>query len=804
MSLAGVLLAVVLGCALQLQQAGLAPASVYGLWVLAGLVLGLLAWGLRRWGAPLGRAGPGRVLPALLLSAGVACLAFASTGLRALHFAQQALPPALEGQDIQVEGRIVDMPQRGEFGPRFVLQVTQADVAGVPPRLLISWYHGPVAPDEGTAPARTSPVLRAGEQWRFVVRLKAPQGLRNPRGFDYELWLWERGIQATGSVRARVLQPQRLAPAPALSLQGARQSVRDAVFARVGDAAPAGVLAGLAVGDQQAITHADWDVFRATGVAHLMSISGLHVTMFAWLAAALVGAAWRRCAPLCLMWPAPHAALLGGTALAALYAAFSGGGIPAQRTVWMLATVGLLRLAGLRWPWPYVWGGVAAAMALIDPWALLQPGFWLSFVAVGILFATDDGPTHVRSGGLGARCRALLREQGVITVALAPLTLALFGQVSLVGLVANLVAIPWVTLVVTPLALAGTLWPPLWDAGAWAVGALMQVLQVLALLPGGVWSAAAAPVWAAWAGLAGGLLLVMRLPPPLRALGLPLMWPLLAWQAPRPPAGQFELLAADIGQGTAVIVRTATRSLLYDTGPRFGSDSDAGQRVLLPLLRAFGDRPERVVVSHRDNDHIGGAASVLAQHEDAALLSSIEHGHPLAVLHRHTRCLAGQHWTWDGVDFEFLHPRAVDYAVRSDKPNTVSCVLRITAAADARGKGACALLTGDIERAQELALVSAQGDRLRCELLLVPHHGSKTSSSEVFLDAVQPRVALVQAGYRNRYGHPAEPVMARYAQRGIPVWTSPACGAAGWSSSAPDQVRCERELARRYWHHATP
>jgi len=803
MALAGVLWAIVLGCALQLQQARLALASTYGAWALAGLVLGLIAWGLRNRGAP-SRAGLRRVLSAALLSVGIGGLAFATTGLRALHFAQQALPPAVEGRDIRVEGRIVDMPQRGEFGPRFVLAVTQADVAGVPPRLLISWYQGPAAPDEGAAPARTTEVLRAGEQWRFVVRLKAPHGLRNPRGFDYELWLWERGIQATGSVRAGVLPPQRLSPAPALSLQGARQSLRDALFARVRETAPAGVLAGLAVGDQQAITQADWDVFRATGVAHLMSISGLHVTMFAWLAAAVVGAAWRRCASLCLMWPAPHAALVGGIALAALYAAFSGGGIPAQRTVWMLATVGLLRLAGLRWPWPYVWGGVAAVLALIDPWALLQPGFWLSFVAVGILFATDDGQAQARSGGVGARLRALLREQAVITVALAPLTLALFGQVSLVGLLANLVAIPWVTLIVTPLALGGALWSPLWDAGAWAVAVLMQVLQVLTLLPGGVWSAAAAPVWAAWAGLVGGLLLVMRLPPALRALGLPLMWPLLAWQAPRPLPGQFELLAADIGQGTAVIVRTATRSLLYDTGPRLGSDSDAGQRVLLPLLRAFGDRLDRVVVSHRDNDHIGGAASVLAQHEDAELLSSIEHGHPLAVLHRHTRCLAGQRWTWDGVGFEFLHPRAADYAVRPDKPNTVSCVLRITAQANAHEAGACALLTGDIERAQELAMVSVLGDTLRCELLLVPHHGSKTSSSDVFLDAVQPRLALVQAGYRNRYGHPAEPVMARYAQRGIPVLTSPTCGAAGWSSSAPDQVRCEREQARRYWHHRSP
>ncbi len=809
MWLSGALSGALLGCAWQLQQVRLDPASAYGASALAGLALCLCAGvGARSLARPAShpwRLGWRRITLALLLSLGVALLAYAVTGLRALHFAGRALPPALEGRDILVQGRIAGMPQRGEFGPRFVFEVTRAEAAGVPPRLLLTWYHGPAASPEGLSAARTGPVLRAGESWRFVVRLRAPHGLRNPQGFDYELWLWERGIQATGTVRAgaRDPAPVRWAPAPVVSLEGARQSLRDALYAQVPDAAQAGVLAGLAVGDQQAITQADWDLFRVTGVAHLMSISGLHVTMFAWAAAALVGALWRRSARLCLLWPAPHAARLGGILLAAGYAAFSGAGIPAQRTVWMLAIVGGLQLAGLRWPWPYTWGLVAASLALIDPWALLQPGFWLSFVAVGILFATDAGHASSRPG-LWGRARALLREQAVITVALAPLTLWLFGQVSLVGLLANLVAIPWVTAVVTPLALAGAAWPPLWHLGAWAVGMLVQVLQVLALLPGGVWSAAAAPAWVALAGLAGGGLLVMRLPPALRALGLPLLWPMLVWQPPRPVQGQFELVAADIGQGTAVIVRTATRSLLYDTGPRQGSDSDAGQRVLLPLLRALGDRPDRVVVSHRDTDHIGGAASVMAQHADAGLFSSIEHGHPLAVQHRHTRCLAGQRWPLDGVAFEFLHPRAADYGLRPGAPNTISCVLRITAAPGPGGAAASALLTGDIERAQELSLVATLGEALRADFLLVPHHGSKTSSSETFLDAVQPRLALVQAGYRNRYGHPAEPVMARYALRGIPVASTPACGAARWSSREPGQLRCEREAARRYWHHRHP
>jgi competence protein ComEC len=297
-------------------------------------------------------------------------------------------------------------------------------------------------------------------------------------------------------------------------------------------------------------------------------------------------------------------------------------------------------------------------------------------------------------------------------------------------------------------------------------------------------------------------MLVLRLPPALRALGLPLLWPLLVWQPPRPSLGQFELVAADIGQGNAVIVRTASHSLLYDTGPRHGNDSDAGDRVLVPLLRALGERLDRVVVSHRDSDHIGGAASVLAQHPQAELLSSIDHGHALAVLHTHARCLAGQAWTWDGVRFDILHPAAPAYAARGLKPNALSCVLRITAAADAQGSvGPSALLVGDIERAQERALVQAGAARLRADLLLVPHHGSKTSSSDEFLDAVQPHIALVQAGYRNRYGHPAPIVMERYARRGISVALSPTCGAALWSSMQPHRVQCEREVSRRYWHH---
>jgi competence protein ComEC len=620
------------------------------------------------------------------------------------------------------------------------------------------------------------------------------------------LWLWEQGLQATGYVRAGLRDPApRLVDATwRHPVERARQAVRDAVFEQVADRPTAGLLAALIVGDQNAIDRADWDIFRATGVAHLMSISGLHITMFAWVAALLAGALWRRSQRLCLAWPAQHAALAGGIVLAAGYALFSGWGVPAQRTIWMLVTVGLLRLSGRRWPWPSVWLLAAAVVVTIDPWALLQPGFWLSFVAVGVLFATDPGlpppdeSAASRAGAhrLAASAGAMAREQWVVTLALTPLTLLLFGQASVVGLLANAVAIPWVTLVITPLALAGVALPALWAPAGAAVQWLQAYLQWLAGLPFATVAVAAAPVWAGAAGVLGGLLLVLRLPWHVRLLGVPLLLPVLLWQPLRPALGQFELLAADVGQGNAVIVRTAGHTLVYDSGPRYGPDSDAGHRVLVPLLRALGERVDMLVLSHSDSDHTGGAAAVLAMQPRAELLSSLPADHELQALRPSRRCAAGQRWAWDGVAFEVLHPAAPDYQAPR-KPNAMTCVLRV--ANDRRA----VLLAGDIEQAQEARLVP-DAAAVRADLLLVPHHGSKTSSSEAFLAAVQPSVALVQAGYRNRFGHPAAAVLERYRSRGVAVIDSAHCGAAFWRSDPGREVDCQRDRAPRYWQHRAP
>jgi competence protein ComEC len=796
------LLGVPLGTAVQMGQAALLPTVVLATMLFAALgLLGLLR-----------RAGRQGGLCAMAMMLAVATIVFAQISGRALVFQAHALSPELQGHDLHLTGVVSAMPQVTAAGLRFPMRVEQARLDGalvrLPPRLLLGWYGDGWRQDGGEDDAAAShrpPPVVAGERWQMVVRLKAPHGNLNPFGFDYELWMWINGWQASGYVRGTPTDGTsvRLGQTWQYPVEWARQRVRERIAVRLGQERQTGWIAALVTGDQNAIEQADWDVFRATGVAHLMAISGLHVTMFAWLAGAVAAAVWRRSARCCLAFPAPHAALLAGLLLATLYAVFSGWGVPSRRTVWMLAWISLLRLSGRRWPWPLVWLTAADLVLLIDPWALTQAGFWLSFVAVGVLFASGVTVQQAGSPGLSARAVAMLREQAVITLALSPLVLLLFGQVSLVGFAANLVAIPWVTLIVTPLAMAGVVWAPLWDLAGWAVGLLAIWLQWLAHLRWATLTLALAPLGLGAVAVVGGVLLVLRLPSALRLAGAALVLPALLWQHPRPAHGQFALLFADVGQGNAVLVRTASHVLLYDAGPKYSRETDAGQRVLVPLLQAMDLQLDMLLLSHRDTDHVGGADAVLAQQPAATLRSSLSPDHDLNLQGRGQRCEAGQHWRWDGVDFEVLHPRASDYG-RVAKPNAMSCVLRISAVGAAGHAATSALLVGDIEAAQEARLVADAAPKLAADLLLVPHHGSKTSSSAAFLDAVAPRIAFVQSGYRNRFGHPAPEPMARYHQRSIVVADSPHCGAMHWSSASPLVVHCERMAKRRYWHHIAP
>lgn len=782
-----------LGAAAQLQMAALWPAPWAWVLLSKGAVLALVGWRWRHARLGLG-----------LLAVGSLLLGFGLTHLRAEWRLADGLPTELEGQDLVVTGTVSGLPRESLDSTRFLFDTHSATWRGqpvqVPSKLSLGWYAGM---DEDMLISGPAEAIRAGQRWRFTVRLKRPHGLMNPHGFDLELWLWEQGIRAGGYVRAKAGSvgdsAVKLAEQDGHWMDRARQGWREAIQARVSDPQAAGVLAALAIGDQAAIARDDWDLFRITGVAHLMSISGLHVTMFAWLAGLLVARLWRTQPRWMLAVPAPTAARWGGLLAAAAYALLAGWGVPAQRTLWMIAAVVVLRQAGLRWPLHAVLLAAAVVVCALDPWALLQPGFWLSFAAVGLLVASEPvvSPAPVAVPGGTARVisamKAGLRTQLVATVGLAPLSMAFFQQISLVGFVANLVAIPVVTLLITPLALLGILLPPLWSVGAWCLQQLSSFLGLLSSAPWAVWQAAAAPGWAVALGLLGGLLLVMPLPWRLRLLALPLALPLLLPPVARPEAGAFEVVAADVGQGTAVLVRTAGHLLVYDTGPQFHRDADAGGRVLVPLLRSRGEaQVDLLMLSHRDTDHVGGAQTLLKSLPVKAIRSSLAEAHPLRQPDPpHDRCVAGQHWEWDGVRFEVLHPTAADYD-RDLKSNAMSCVLRV------QGREGSLLLAGDAEAAQEAAMLSRGADALKADVLVVPHHGSRTSSTAAFLDAVAPRVAVVQAGYRSRYGHPAPDVLERYAQRGIGVMRSDRCGAWQWQAAS---AVCTREQVRRYWHH---
>ncbi len=742
-------------------------------------------------------------------------LGFVWAALFAQYYLSHELPKELEGQDVTIVGTIDSMPSYFERGVRFNFAVEKVlPMDGVTPvlpsRLALSWYSA-----FGTDAIQKVAEVKPGERWQFIVRLRKPHGNANPHGFDYEMWLLEQNIRATGHIRPDLANGQKNTRLDHFVfsfnnvVERSRSWLRERVQQALPDKPYAGVIVALVVGDQRAISQSDWSVFSRTGISHLVSISGLHITMVAALFAGLIFALWRRSfftsARLPLILPAQKAAALGGALAALTYVLLAGSGLPAQRTLIMLSVVATALWCGRITSVTHVLCLALGLVVLLDPWAVLGAGFWLSFAAVAVILYVSVGRAAEHATAAQSRWRTVLTNatltQYAVTLGLVPLTVLLFAQTSLVSPVANAIAIPLVSFLVTPLALVGSVSPaPLstWClmSAHFLVEQLAQLLQWLSRFSFAVWTAPVPAWWMFVLALLGTLWMLAPRGWPARYLGLFAWLPLVLNVPTHPRAGEMWITAFDVGQGMALLLETEQHRFLYDTGPSYSPESDGGNRVILPYLRARGiNRLDGMMISHGDMDHAGGALSIMKEINIARISSSLPLDHPIVhAASVHDTCAAGQAWHWDGADFEVLHPTAGSYTSDKWKPNARSCTLKISV------NGHSILLPGDIEAVQEAELVAGDAAKLRANVLLAPHHGSGTSSTLPFLQAVQPQIALFQVGYRNRYRHPKGEIFERYGELDIQRLRSDEAGAISLRFGSTIEVSEYRREHARYWY----
>jgi competence protein ComEC len=725
-----------------------------------------------------------RLLPATLLLGAVV-----AGGLWAYWDACRVLcepfPEALVNRTLLAEGRIASLPEDRGYAERFLFRIDTLQADGEPLRfrglVRLSWY-------------RERPELKPGERWRLAVRLKPPHGFVNPGGFDYEGWLFQRGIAATGHVRDAGTAVRLAAGPGGHWLARWRQALRDRLAELLPEGPAAALVPALVLGDRGALTPEQWEVFSRTGTSHLIAISGLHVGLVAGAVFLAVRWGWARSAWLARRLAAPRAAAGAALAAAAGYAALAGFSISTQRALAMLAVLLVATMAG-RTLRPA--SGLALALLavlLLDPSSVLSYGFWLSFGAVAVLLYA-----------LGRRLAPPFavvrwgRAQWAVAVGLLPLLLLFFGRASVVAPAVNLVLVPLFGLVLpavlvsAAVALAGG-----WSWALWPVAALLTAgYDLLAQIA--AWELAGATLGgrALWVWLVAGAGVLLLLAPrgvPARWLGLVLLLPLAVARPPAPRPGEAMLTMLDVGQGLAMVVRTARHTLVYDAGARWPSGFNTGAAVLAPYLRHRGvGLVDVVVVSHADQDHAGGLGGLLADLPARRLLSGepdeLDNPSGLVV----EPCRAGTSWRWDGVSFRVLHPGG-----RGRSGNDASCVLRVATV------GGSVLLTGDIEAGVEMELVAAQGDALRADLLVAAHHGSDSSSTMPFLRAVGPRWVWFSAGYANRWGFPSEAVVGRVRAYGSATANTATDGAVSLTLPATPGALVPRRARHdllRLWRH---
>ncbi len=711
--------------------------------------------------------------------------------LQAQLILAHSLPAELEGRDVLIRGRVSSLPEQNFRRTRFEFEIESLSRAGQvypsPGRVRLSWYH-----------VGRSENLHAGQYWQLQVRLKRPHGLMNPGGFDYEGWLFQHRIRATGYIRKSDKNHIIANFSSSCFMLCLREKIRDHIIKITRGSHSTGLLLALSIGERSLITPDQWRWLRKTGTSHLVAISGLHIGLVAGLMFLLLNRLWRFSGPVMLYCPAPKAAAWGAMAAALVYAALAGFSIPTQRALIMLSVVMLAIIFNRRLSPGRTLALALLAVLIVDPFAVMSAGFWLSFFAVWVIVY-----------GLAARAgkqdkwQQWWRSQAWVTLGLMPLLLLFFQQVSLIAPLANVVAIPLVSLLIAPLSLLGSLLlflDPHWAAflllaAAWLLDRLSDYLSWLAAVPLATWSASLLSLPALLLSLSGMLWLLAPKGIPVRWLGGVMLLPVLFARFEPLVQGEARFTLLDVGQGLATVVQTRNHVLVFDTGGRFGPNFNMGDVVLIPFLRHQGiRRVDRLILSHADNDHLGGASALLAQIPVREILASDpKRARKKGIIQAIDPCHRGQQWNWDGVVFRLLHPPLKTRLRRNDR----SCVLWIEAG------GQRLLLSGDIEKTAERELVRRYGNNLRAEILVAPHHGSKTSSTAAFIDSVSPRYVLFPTGYRNRYGFPHPSVLARYRLRKIPYYQSWASGAISFTLGANTgdlQPHLFRQTNGHYWN----
>jgi competence protein ComEC len=716
-----------------------------------------------------------------------------------------ALPSIWEQKDIEIEGVVADMPEVDARSERFIFHVEQVITpqAQVPKQIKLNYYEKrdstftwQVSSSLDQSDLHKPVIFKAGQRWRLTVRLKRPHTTYNPHGYDFEAWMLAQNIRATGYIRNPnsmkliadfVWQPRYM-------VEYCREKVGERMTQVLANQPYAGVIRALVIGDHSQIRVQDWEVYLRTGTNHLMSISGLHITMLAGLAFGLISFCWCRFPRLVFIVPTKKAAIIGSALVALLYACLAGLSVPTQRTLYMLATFAVALLFNKQMPMSRVLALALLVVVLLDPWAVIAPGFWLSFSAVAFITYAATHRLKIRHWLTEAA-----HTQWSVTLGLLPFLILMFGQASLISPIANALAIPIISLLVVPLAIVGALLPL-----DFILHGAQQILEVcmlglnwLASSPIAIWQQAAAPAWTIGLSIIGVLWMLLPRGFPQRWLGGLLLLPMLLVEPTDFAQGEMRVTVLDVGQGLSVVVKTAKHVMVYDTGRKYNAESDAGKQIIMPYLRSQGvKRLDAMVVSHDDSDHSGGAASLIAQMPIAWVASSYR----LPISHnpmpKQLKCYAGQQWAWDAIKFEVLYPQIESYQDANIKDNNRSCVIKVTS------RHGSILLTGDIETQAEQILLENQQEKLESDVMIAPHHGSKTSSTESLIHAINAKHVIFTVGYLNRFKHPKPVIVDRYQANGAVLYRSDDDGAVviDFIQKGPTQINTWRALHRRYWH----